>query len=214
MLKILLIGVVLAVLQQWSGINVIFNYAEEIFRQAGYGVSSILFNIVITGAVNLVFTFVAIRTVDRFGRRALMLVGCAGIAFFHTLIGVCYLLHLKGLVVVIPVLATIACYAFSLAPDHLGADLRDLPQPHPRRRGLRGHVVPLGRLLHPDLYVSPSERGPRPGPDVLALCRDLRRRVPLHQSPRSGDERQNRSKRSNESSWIKPRLGRNSPRRR
>jgi sugar porter (SP) family MFS transporter len=116
MLKILLIGVVLAVLQQWSGINVIFNYAEEIFRQAGYGVSSILFNIVITGAVNLVFTFVAIRTVDRFGRRALMLVGCAGIAFFHTLIGVCYLLHLKGLVVVIPVLATIACYAFSLAP--------------------------------------------------------------------------------------------------
>ena len=46
--------------------------------QAGYGVSSILFNIVITGAVNLVFTLVAIRTVDRFGRRALMLVGCAG----------------------------------------------------------------------------------------------------------------------------------------
>ena len=40
MAKILLVGVTLAVLQQWSGINVIFNYAEEIFRQAGYGVSS------------------------------------------------------------------------------------------------------------------------------------------------------------------------------
>ena len=56
MTKILLVGVTLAVLQQWSGINVIFNYAEEIFREAGYGVSSTMFNIVITGAVNLVFT--------------------------------------------------------------------------------------------------------------------------------------------------------------
>lgn len=116
MVNILLVGVTLAVLQQWSGINVIFNYAEEIFRAAGYGVSSILFNILITGAVNLVFTFIAIRTVDHFGRRALMLYGCAGIAIFHALIGLCYHFHLKGLVVVAPVLATIACYAFSLAP--------------------------------------------------------------------------------------------------
>jgi sugar porter (SP) family MFS transporter len=116
MTKILFVGVTLAVLQQWSGINVIFNYAEEIFRQAGYGVSSIMFNIVITGAVNLLFTLIAIQTVDRFGRRALMLAGCAGIAFFHTLIGLGYLFHLKGPVVVAPVLATLACYGFSLAP--------------------------------------------------------------------------------------------------
>jgi len=116
MTKILLVGVTLAVLQQWSGINVIFNYAEEIFRGAGYGVSSIMFNIVITGAVNLLFTLIAIQTVDRFGRRALMLVGCAGIAFFHTLIGLGYMLHLKGPMVVAPVLATLACYGFSLAP--------------------------------------------------------------------------------------------------
>lgn len=116
LLKILLVGVGLAVLQQWSGINVIFNYAEEIFREAGYGVSSILFNIVITGVVMLLFTLIAIQTVDHFGRRALMLIGCAGIGLFHTLIGLCYLLHLKGLIVVVPVMATIACYSFSLAP--------------------------------------------------------------------------------------------------
>ena len=59
----------LAVFQQWCGINVIFNYAEEIFSAAGYNVSDILLNIVITGAVMLVFTFVAIFTVDRVGRR-------------------------------------------------------------------------------------------------------------------------------------------------
>ncbi len=116
LLKILLIGSTLAVLQQWSGINVIFNYAEDIFHAAGYGVSSILFNIVITGVVMLVFTLVAIKTVDRFGRRILMLTGCAGISVFHFLIGSAYSFHFKGLIVVIPVLAAIACYSFSLAP--------------------------------------------------------------------------------------------------
>ena len=114
--RILIVGIVLAVLQQWSGINVIFNYAEEIFREAGYGVSAILFQIVITGIVNLVFTLVAIGTVDRFGRRWLMLIGCAGIALFHSLIGAAYFFHWTGPVVVTLVLATIACYAFSLAP--------------------------------------------------------------------------------------------------
>ena len=54
--KALVIGIVLAVLQQWSGINVIFNYAEEVYRNAGYGVSGILFNIVITGTINLICT--------------------------------------------------------------------------------------------------------------------------------------------------------------
>lgn len=115
-LRLLLIGIVLAVLQQWSGINVIFNYAEEIFREAGYGISSILFNIVITGLVMLVFTLIAIQTVDKFGRRILMLTGCAGIALSHTLIGFGYWFHLKGLLVVIPVMAAIAFYSFSLAP--------------------------------------------------------------------------------------------------
>jgi SP family arabinose:H+ symporter-like MFS transporter len=114
--RILVVGIVLAVLQQWSGINVIFNYAEEIFRQAGYGVSSILFNIVITGVVNLLFTLFAIGSVDRFGRRWLMLIGCAGVAVFHTLIGAAYFFHWTGPVVVTLVLAAIACYAFSLAP--------------------------------------------------------------------------------------------------
>ena len=50
MRKILLIGVVMAVLQQWCGINVIFNYAQEIFMAAGYGVSDVLMNIVVTGS--------------------------------------------------------------------------------------------------------------------------------------------------------------------
>lgn len=114
--KIVGIGILLAVLQQWSGINVIFNYAEEIYRSAGYGVSDILFNIVITGAINLMFTLVALGFVDRVGRRPLMLVGCAGVGIAHFLIGAAYRFGFTGMPVLILTLCAIACYAMSLAP--------------------------------------------------------------------------------------------------
>jgi MFS family permease len=112
----LVIGVCLAVLQQWSGINVIFNYAEEIYRSAGYGVSGVLFNIVITGTINLLCTLVALGWVGRFGRRTLMLYGSAGIALSHAILGVVYAAGVKGLPVLILTLCTIGCYAMSLAP--------------------------------------------------------------------------------------------------
>ncbi|MGD8781367.1 MAG: sugar porter family MFS transporter [Ignavibacteria bacterium] len=116
MRKILIIGIVLAVFQQWCGINVIFNYAEEIFSQAGYGVSDTLFNIVITGSVNLIFTLVAIYTVDRLGRRALMLLGAGGLAGIYTLIGAAYFFNITGWTLLLLVILAIACYAMSLAP--------------------------------------------------------------------------------------------------
>ena len=55
--KVLIIGVVLAVFQQWCGINVIFNYAHEIFSAAGYAVSDVLMNIVVTGVTNLILVW-------------------------------------------------------------------------------------------------------------------------------------------------------------
>lgn len=115
-LRVLAIGCGLAVLQQWSGINVLFNYAENIFKQAGFGVNQILLFIVITGLVNLLFTFIALATVDRWGRRSLMLFGCAGIATSHLLIGLACLMKLKGIGVLIFALAAIGSYAMSLAP--------------------------------------------------------------------------------------------------
>jgi len=116
MVRVLAIGVFLAVLQQWSGINVIFNYAEEIYRNAGYGVNEILFNIVVTGSINLVFTLAALSFVDRLGRRSLMLAGCGGVALFHFLLGLSYHIGLKGLPVLLCTLATIACFAMTLGP--------------------------------------------------------------------------------------------------
>jgi len=114
--RIVMLGVFLAVLQQWCGINVIFNYAQEVFAAAGYGVSGIMFNIVITGIVNLLFTFVAIYTVDRFGRRILMLIGAGGLAGIYAILGAGYYLQSTGIHMLVLVISAIACYAMSLAP--------------------------------------------------------------------------------------------------
>jgi len=110
------IGMALAALQQWSGINVLFNYAEEIYRSAGFGVSSILFNIVITGTINLIFTVVAMTFVDRLGRRKLMLLGCAGVGLCHLGASLAYHAGWRGSAVLVLTLAAIACYSMTLAP--------------------------------------------------------------------------------------------------
>jgi SP family sugar porter-like MFS transporter len=115
-LRILLLGVGLAVLQQWCGINVIFNYAQEVFAAAGYNISGLMQTIVLTGVVNLVFTFVAIFTVDRLGRRALMLTGSAGLALIYVVLGAAYYAESRGVHMVVLIVAAIGCYAMSLAP--------------------------------------------------------------------------------------------------
>jgi sugar porter (SP) family MFS transporter len=116
MRKVIVLGVVLAVFQQWCGINVIFNYAEEIFRAAGYDISTVLKNIAWTGSVNLAFTLVALGVVDRGGRRPLMLFGSAALAIIYIAMGFCYQGGVKGLPMLLLVLAAIGCYAMSLAP--------------------------------------------------------------------------------------------------
>lgn len=113
---ILMLGILLAIFQQWCGINVIFNYAEEIFSSAGYSVKDMLFNIVITGTVNLLFTLLAMRMVDSWGRRNLMLLGSVGLAVIYFLLGTCYYFELKGLAILILVMVAIATYAMTLAP--------------------------------------------------------------------------------------------------
>lgn len=114
--KLLWIGIALAVLQQASGINVLFNYAEEVYRSAGYGVNDILFNIVVTGTINLIFTIVAMLLVDRFGRRRLMLLGFIGVGMSHVAASYAYSQGMKGTWVLVLTLCAIACYAMSLAP--------------------------------------------------------------------------------------------------
>jgi Na+/melibiose symporter-like transporter len=116
MFPILLIGVVLALFQQWCGINVIFLYAEEVFSAAGYAVSDMLFNVMITGSVNLIFTLVALLLVDRIGRKKPMLIGAGGLAMIYAIVGTLYFTGSTGMPLLIFVVAAIACYAMTLAP--------------------------------------------------------------------------------------------------
>ena len=113
---ILVIGITLAVFQQWCGINVIFNYAEEVFTNAGYTVGEMLFNIIITGTVNFVFTLLAMRFVDNWGRRRMMLFGAFGLTIIYSFLGLSYFLGWTGIPILILVVAAIATYAMTLAP--------------------------------------------------------------------------------------------------
>lgn len=114
--KVLILGIIIAVFQQWCGTNVIFNYAQEIFQSAGYTLDDVLFNIVVTGVVNVIFTFIAIFTVDKLGRRSLMLLGACGLSGIYLILGTCYFFEVSGFFMVILVVLAIACYAMSLGP--------------------------------------------------------------------------------------------------
>ncbi|HEM6795087.1 TPA: sugar porter family MFS transporter [Citrobacter koseri] len=113
---IVIIGMVLAVFQQWCGINVIFNYAQEIFASAGFDINGTLKSIVATGIINLVFTLAALPLVDKIGRRKLMLFGASGLTVIYVLIAAAYGMGIMGWPVLVLVLAAIAIYALTLAP--------------------------------------------------------------------------------------------------
>lgn len=113
---IITLGIFIAVYSQWCGINVIFNYADEIFRAAGYELDGMMFNIVVTGLVNLVFTFVAIATVDSWGRRPLFCLGSGGLGLIFIILGTCYHYQMTGLLMLLLVVAAIGCFAMTIGP--------------------------------------------------------------------------------------------------
>ena len=114
--RVLLLGLVIAVFQQWCGTNVIFNYAQEIFTGAGYDVDGMFIDIVITGIANVAFTFVALYTIEKWGRRTLMLIGAGGLGLIYLTLGTCYFLEVKGFVMVCLVVTAISVYAMTLGP--------------------------------------------------------------------------------------------------
>ena len=114
--KVLLLGLVIAVFQQWCGTNVIFNYAQEIFLGAGFDVDGMFINIVITGVANVIFTVVALYTIEKWGRRTLILLGAGGLGLIYLTLGTCYFLEVKGVIMVMLVVMAISVYAMTLGP--------------------------------------------------------------------------------------------------
>ena len=114
--KVFVLGLVIAVFQQWCGTNVIFNYAQEIFVGAGYDVDGMFIDIVITGIANVLFTFVALYTIEKWGRRTLILIGAGGLGLIYMTLGTCYFFEVKGVMMVALVVAAISVYAMTLGP--------------------------------------------------------------------------------------------------
>ncbi|GAO43358.1 putative sugar transporter [Flavihumibacter petaseus NBRC 106054] len=113
----LIIGIVLAVFQQFSGINAIIYYGPKIFASANAGNENAMVFQSILGAVNVLFTIVAIKTADRYGRKALLKWGLTGIVFSLFTCGfLFYTGYTPPVLVLTLILIFIACFAFSLGP--------------------------------------------------------------------------------------------------
>ncbi len=113
---LIFIGIMLSVFQQFVGINVVLYYATDIFKGMGLTTNASLFQTIIVGAVNLVFTVVAILTVDRFGRRPLQIIGALVMAAAMIALGTELWLGAKGMVALICMLVYTAGFAVSWGP--------------------------------------------------------------------------------------------------
>jgi len=113
---VIVIGILLSVFQQFVGINVVLYYAGDIFRSMGAGNDSSLLQTIIVGLVNMTFTVVAIFTVDRFGRKPLMMIGAIAMGISMLALGFSFLLDLRGLLSLIFMLTYTAAFAMSWGP--------------------------------------------------------------------------------------------------
>jgi SP family sugar porter-like MFS transporter len=114
---ILFLGIFLAVFQQWSGINVIFFYAPDIFAKAHLGVDTALFQTTLIGLMNVVFTILAMRVIDKTGRKKLLLIGAAGMAVCYVVIGYLFAIGRTGDWLLLTfIVITPAFFAFGLGP--------------------------------------------------------------------------------------------------
>jgi len=113
----ILIGSVLALFSQITGINAIIYYAPEIFKQVGFGSESALFQTMIIGFVNMLFTVVAIRLIDYWGRRTLLIWGVSGMIFCLFAMGLFFYFEISsGPLLLIFILGFIGSFASSLGP--------------------------------------------------------------------------------------------------
>ncbi len=114
--RVIILGVLLSIFQQFIGINVVLYYAPEIFHGMGMGTHASLLETIIVGAVNLAFTVVAILTVDRYGRRPLQIIGALGMAASMAGLGLALMSRADGFVALLCMLTYIAGFAVSWGP--------------------------------------------------------------------------------------------------
>lgn len=114
-LGVIVIGVMLSVFQQAIGINAVLYYAPRIFENAGAEGGGMM-QTVIMGIVNIIFTLVAIFTVDRYGRKPLLVIGSVGMAVGAFAVALCDQFGIKGLLPVLSVIVYAAFFMMSWGP--------------------------------------------------------------------------------------------------
>ena len=112
--KPLLIGVGLAILQQVTGINAIMYYAPTIFEKTGLNVDSAIYQTILVGLINLIFTILAMSIVDRVGRKPLLVTGSLLMALSMLLVSASFYFQLHSVITLIAILLFIAAFASSL----------------------------------------------------------------------------------------------------
>ena len=113
---VLIVGIFLSIFQQFVGINVVLYYAPSIFKSVGSGTDTALLQTIIVGAINLLFTIVAILTVDKFGRKPLQIIGAIGMAFSMMGLGLVFFLQIGGIGALLFMLLYVASFAMSWGP--------------------------------------------------------------------------------------------------
>jgi MFS transporter, SP family, xylose:H+ symportor len=113
-LPAVIVGIGLAVFQQFCGINVVFNFTTTIFESVGFTKDDQLKQTVFIGIINLLFTLLAMWQVDKLGRKPLMIIGALGLAVLYIISGL--LLQRKSPMAAWPLLAAIGTYAMTLGP--------------------------------------------------------------------------------------------------
>lgn len=113
---IIIIGILLSVFQQFVGINVVLYYAPEIFKTMGSGTNTALLQTIIVGVINLSFTVVAIKTVDKFGRKPLQIIGALAMGISMFALGFAFFFDHVGTMALIFMLTYVAAFALSWGP--------------------------------------------------------------------------------------------------
>lgn len=115
--KAMLLGILLPLFSQLSGINAIIYYGPSILTDAGIAMSNSFIGQILFGVANLIFTFIAIWKVDNWGRRPLYLIGTAGATLSLIATGILFHMGLtSSILLIISVTVFLACFAFSIGP--------------------------------------------------------------------------------------------------
>lgn len=113
---VIIIGVMLSVFQQFIGINVVLYYAPEIFKKIDPNTDGALLLTIIVGIVNFLFTLIAIKTVDNYGRKPLMMIGAAGMAIAMFSLGFVFFAGATGYLALVCMMFYVASFAMSWGP--------------------------------------------------------------------------------------------------